>query len=599
MAAIPLAQLNKRWVVPAAAFLVAALVLLPQLGSYGLWDPQEITVADQARDVAKSGSLVALHAKQPPLTVWLIGTSTRIFGPTELAARLPLALLGILGALATYALGARLRCRRAGLFAAVVLVSSPLFLFQSRQLTSDVATVTASAIAMLGLAGLLWGDRPWLDGPLAILGLVMGHLSDGLLLGAFIPLAGAAVAAIATLWQEERRPRAAIALSAAAVVAFLWVFFSVFDVVSAQPGQLGVFGKTLLPAKHYVPLLGGQWRTGAAPANATFDYVINQVAFGMFFWSAVAPIAVLRLAMGKTSKGGALFLGWAVVGYFVTTLWVRYIGDVRFPALPAIALAVGFLLDDLLADENREGVPLAALFVLLAGFILALDIKNFPDELSSVHLAGRAVKTPAEAAPFAWGAMILGGAGALAIAAGLYIGGDNPRRRQLGRTALWASVGTGIAYGLYLSQVYTPALSQHFSYKNLFQSYFDHRRGDEPLAVMGIPGSGPEFYARGKLQRVEGIPQMLQFLSSAERAFAIAPVDRLCSIQHVSLKQNLPYYLLDDKNARFLFLTNKLEAGEKDKNPLPELFTKEAPASFSRATTDALVPGKKAASPKL
>src|SRR5215475_5337302 len=155
MAANPLAHLDKRWAAPAAAFLVAALILLPQLGSYGLWDPQEITVADQARETARSGSLVTLHAKQPPLTVWLIGASTSIFGATELAARLPLALLGIAGALATYALGARLRCRRAGLFAAVVLVTSPLFLFQSRQLVSDVATATASAIAMLGLAGLI------------------------------------------------------------------------------------------------------------------------------------------------------------------------------------------------------------------------------------------------------------------------------------------------------------------------------------------------------------------------------------------------------------------------------------------------------------
>src|SRR5262245_37167647 len=90
---------------PAAAMatgtlLLALLTLLPFLGSYGLWDPHEITIADQARSAAPS-------LREPPLTLWLIRLSIKAFGTSELAARLPLALLGIAGAAATYALGAR------------------------------------------------------------------------------------------------------------------------------------------------------------------------------------------------------------------------------------------------------------------------------------------------------------------------------------------------------------------------------------------------------------------------------------------------------------------------------------------------------------
>src|SRR5262249_14708956 len=146
-------------------------------------------------------------------------------------------------------------------------------------------------------------------------------------------------------------------------------------------------------------------------------------------------------------------------------------------------------------------------------------------------------------------------------------------------------------------QVYTPALSQHFSYKNLFQSYFDHRTGSEPLAVMGIPGSGPEFYARGKLARIDGIPQLLQFLNASDRppsagvespgdrAFAIVPLDRRCQIQEIATTQRLSYHVLDNRNARFLLLTNKLLPGERDQNPLLDAFPDRPPDSYARTIT--------------
>src|SRR5262245_33023604 len=176
---------KERWRFPAAVFLAAAVILLPQLGGYGLWDPQEIAVADQAR---QAGGAAKIAKTQPPLTVWLISASTGVLGPSETAARLPVALLGILGALALYALGARLANRRTGSIAALILLASPMYIFQSRQLMSDVATITFSIVAMVGLVGLIRRDKPWVDAPIAIAGLVLAQLSDGMLLGPWIPL---------------------------------------------------------------------------------------------------------------------------------------------------------------------------------------------------------------------------------------------------------------------------------------------------------------------------------------------------------------------------------------------------------------------------
>src|SRR5262249_57512555 len=90
---------NERWILGGGAMLFAVLVLLPFLGTYGLWDPQEIAVADAAQRIAKGQTgFVELWHRQPPLTLWLIGTSIRLLGPSELSARLPLALLRLLAA---------------------------------------------------------------------------------------------------------------------------------------------------------------------------------------------------------------------------------------------------------------------------------------------------------------------------------------------------------------------------------------------------------------------------------------------------------------------------------------------------------------------
>ena len=118
-------------------------------------------------------------------------------------------------------------------------------------------------------------------------------------------------------------------------------------------------------------------------------------------------------------------------------------------------------------------------------------------------------------------------------------------------------MGLGGLYGLFLSLVLVPQLAHHFSYKNLFQSYFDHKKGDEPVGVMGIPGSGPDFYAHGKLTRLESTTQLFAFLKRPERVFAILPRDKLCEVHQQSLTQSVALHVLD-RNSRFNLFTNQL-----------------------------------------
>lgn len=607
-------------VFPAIAFLLAAVALFPRLGGFGLWEPHEIAVADLAREVAKKGSWGEIYSSRPPLTVWLIAGGIKLFGTSELAARLPIALMGALGALATYFLGARLRRPRAGLFAAVVLLASPLFVFQSRQLVSDVVTSTCAAVTMLGLVGLAWPrgkhTLEWLliDSGLVLVGLGLGFLSAGLVIGVLVPLLATAIAltiSFSARFSDEHRLNhmmGAAALAAAVLVGFLVVFFTVFDWVSAQPGQLAIGGKTLAASKGYVAWLGGTWRAGEPPATATFNYLIEQVGFGMFPWSALAPIAVLRLAYPKhrdrDAWAGVFILVWTVTAYLIGALFVRKVGDLRFPAMAAIAVAIGLFLDDLLSAKvegnpsaspaGAQGMPVAAVFLGLAGFQLARDCVLFPDELASVHIL-KTVKHPVEMKPYLIVIAVIGALFLVPFFISLVVRAAKEKddvRGLLTRWGIWGGAGVGYVFGLFLTLIYTPALSQHFSYKNVFESYFDHRTGGEPLGVMGIPGSGPEYYAKGPFEKLNSLTQLTEFLKRDERVFAITPADKLCPLHQASGNQpgqppgaQLEYHVLDNRNSRFLLLANRLKDAEKDVNPLITAFRKTPPNTVARNVT--------------
>src|SRR5262249_3238466 len=152
-----------------------------------------------------------------------------------------------LGAAVTYALGVRLGRRRAGAIAAVVVLSSPLYVFQARELVSDLASVVSTAIAMLGLVGLAWPDpkKPAWRGPadlaLTAAGLGMGLFSSGLFLGVFVPLAAAAVASAA--FTPSRRFAVGAGVCAVALLGLM--FFMLFHTEAAQPGARAIFGRML------------------------------------------------------------------------------------------------------------------------------------------------------------------------------------------------------------------------------------------------------------------------------------------------------------------------------------------------------------------
>lgn len=151
--------------------VVAGLLYLPFLGVYGLWDPWETHYGEVAREMLARDDWISLWWAQedwfwskPILIFWSEALSMGAMGVDfrpdanpahpEWAIRLPHFLLATGALLAVYAFVSKVRSKRAGLVAAVVLATMPHFFFLSHQAITDMPFVAnmTMAVCMLGLA---------------------------------------------------------------------------------------------------------------------------------------------------------------------------------------------------------------------------------------------------------------------------------------------------------------------------------------------------------------------------------------------------------------------------------------------------------------
>ncbi|MGE5807797.1 MAG: ArnT family glycosyltransferase [Nitrospirota bacterium] len=128
------------------ALRVLCLVLFfYQLGSHPLWDVDEGLHASTSKGMVLSGDWVTTRVNgqnfydKTVLHNWFVAVSFLLFSFTELAARLPAALLGLGTVLVTYELGRRMFGARAVLLGGAVLATSPEFIILSRSVVHDIS----------------------------------------------------------------------------------------------------------------------------------------------------------------------------------------------------------------------------------------------------------------------------------------------------------------------------------------------------------------------------------------------------------------------------------------------------------------------------
>ncbi len=590
----------------------------------------------------RAGLLSALILLAFPLTVF---QSRQLMSQIGLAAGSTLTVLGLVG-LAWPARGAdgRQALWRYAVDGVLVLAGAAVSYLAAAALMGIV--VPFGAVGLACVAGLAAAGepeaRPGVPRVPVVAGLVLLGLGVGVLVLAWAGLLtlerpaqlafGVAPAALGTLLfaggmmsararvasdPALRRQRTQLVTVAAlglgvAGLALIWVLAAVFDLRDPIPGQRALLGFSIVPTNEHVAALGGVWRQ-SDDQRATFDILFEQIAYGAFPWSALAPIALVHLALGlrrgRSTWAGLVPLAWAALAWIVAAVMTRKVAPVQYPALPAMALGVGIWLDALLAargqadaaggtdaDASRDfgvplRVPLVALFAALAALVLGKDIAGFPDRVTNLN-ALEAIEYPKEMTLLGidikifW--LVFGVLFALGLGGGLWLWErSRPRGRGrapwhlLGRHGITAAVAVALAFALFLVHGWLPVLSHKLSSKELYAAYDDVRDDAEPLGVLGNPGTGLTYYAGDGYETLRNRDGLLEFLRWPTRVFALAPASELCAL-HRSIKGTLDYYVLDNSHAKFLLLSNKLEPGEDDRNPLAQAIVREPPANIRR-----------------
>ena len=152
---LPTKKYKSREKIATSLFVLAigCFIFLTTL-NFPLFEPDEARNAQLALNVLESGEWLSLklgdgnYWDKPPLQIWAIAASYSVFGPSQFATRLPIALASLLTIMVTLLLGKRLVGFRPAAIGTVLLMASCGFVICGRYVTMD-ATLTTMVTAML------------------------------------------------------------------------------------------------------------------------------------------------------------------------------------------------------------------------------------------------------------------------------------------------------------------------------------------------------------------------------------------------------------------------------------------------------------------
>jgi 4-amino-4-deoxy-L-arabinose transferase-like glycosyltransferase len=333
-----------RWLATLAA--LALPVFLLGLASPGLYDPHESLYAEVAREMVTRGDWLTPYLNgtryldKPPLFYWLIGLSYTVFGVSEFAARLPVALAGLGGVLLTWSIGRRLFGDRVAFVAGLALTASLGYFVFSRQILPDMVLSFFMTCSLYGgVRGLLAERHRPAWAVLFYAGLACGVLTKGIV-GLF-PLA--VIGLYLALTGQPHRWRTLIPLWGGMLIVAVT---APWHVLMAWQND-GYFWHYVVN-EHVLRFLG---------RRDPIDYVTLPLPVFLliaFLWLLPwSPYLVLPVAWGQRPKGQGdrldgrlLLLLWAGSLLIFFALSRARLPQYSLPALPALALLIGTGLED-------------------------------------------------------------------------------------------------------------------------------------------------------------------------------------------------------------------------------------------------------------
>lgn len=313
---------------PRGVALLSLLLLTFGLGSYGLLEDNEARFFEISWEMARSGDWLTPrlnfidHFHKPPGTFWLVAGSLNLFGASEWAGRLPVALASLVTLALTWAWALREGGKERAVRSVLILVTSLEFWFLSRLVLTDMF-LTVSVTAALFCAWRSRADgkrRYWLGFWVSLAASFMFKGPIGLAI--VVP-----VLALFTLTSPIRQPwdlRPTVGIPLFLALSLPWYII----VCLQHNGLLGYFLKFQTAQRMLTTVHGrpGPWW-----------FYLPALAGGFFPWSTGLPLTLFRAWKRKDDLDRLLLL-WIVFPFLFFSCAGSKLPTYLLPIFPALAL---------------------------------------------------------------------------------------------------------------------------------------------------------------------------------------------------------------------------------------------------------------------
>jgi 4-amino-4-deoxy-L-arabinose transferase-like glycosyltransferase len=485
--------------------VVAALLVLPPIGQRviatgGYNGDDEARSALLARDVIDRGVLFDVHYRwespfrdKPPLYPWLIAAFSLLGGRvTEATARAPVALATIGVALFVFFLGEQLFNRRAGVWAALIVVTSYDVFANSQLVLPDMLVVCFATMA--GWAFWRAASHPPARGALALfyVAVALSVYAKGPL--GLVPF-----------------------LTAAAWIATEYGVRQVVARLSSLPGAALFTAITLTWVGPFLALgtrswlqnsVWGDWLTWYLGVPRSGPELLYTVMVGFLPWTVLAPLVIADGFRAWRTPAVRFALLWFAVPLVVLMASASFKPRYSLSAYPGAALLVGWWADAHGTARTRAGRMIGGL--ALTGFLVLAASLNIPQwwhPRVQAYLAGLSW----ELVPVVLGLGAIGGA--------LFWGLRSGRPALLVNGAVLATALT-LGYGIW---PYTMRYNELWDFKHFAGAVDRHARGAE-AAVFKYQSDewmSLDFYLARPPLAIETVADLRAFLNRPDRPVAV------------------------------------------------------------------------------
>jgi 4-amino-4-deoxy-L-arabinose transferase-like glycosyltransferase len=348
------------------AVILSSIFLLSHLHEGDLAGYDDALYAHMAKNMVQSGDWWNVifngynDPENPPMLIWLMAASMKIFGVADFAAKLPSALCGVAVVPLVFAIGRKIFPDHwtplAGMF---IMLMTPYFLKYSSHAMTDVPfLLLCTAAIWIYLCSL---DKPALM-PLA--GALTGFAILTRSVIGFIPL----LFILAHLAASSRLRRMALPLLGCILLALAIPAVWFASMVKLHPGFWSghagfIFSKTPPMEHSWISWFSGLYQ---------YPWLLLK---NYWPWALLSAIGLWKQVrrFGKSDKSPLVLVLWVAVVViplsFAGSKVLRYI----MPAFPALALLSAAAFSDWISEARKQAVlkwTTAVLLVIAGGFVL-------------------------------------------------------------------------------------------------------------------------------------------------------------------------------------------------------------------------------------